>query len=71
MVPMYADMLEQDRRQHGFTAADVAWCFSVGVREFWEFQTRTGFLTIDTWNAIRSLNASTQSFVDQTSPPRR
>ena len=49
MVPLFAGMLERDRRRHGFRICQVAWYLGLSIREYRELEagTRDPFETWD------------------------
>ena len=63
MVPLFAGMLERDRRRHGYRVCQAAWLLGVTVREYRELESGAGFPRFDTWGAMCKLYGWPQRFV--------
>jgi DNA-binding XRE family transcriptional regulator len=63
MVPLFAGMLERDRKRNGYRVCWVAWRLGVSPQEYRELETGTSLPTFDTWDRICKLYGWSQSFI--------
>ena len=63
MVPLFAGMLERDRKREGLRVCQVAWLLGVSVREYRELEAGTSFPTFDTWDRMCKLYGWSQRFL--------
>jgi hypothetical protein len=63
MVPLFAGMLERDRKRRGLRVCRVAWIIGVSVREYRELEAGTRFPTSDVWDRMCDLYGWSQTFV--------
>jgi hypothetical protein len=55
VVPLFAGMLERDRKRWGLRVCRVAWLLGVSVREYRQLEAGAAFPTSDTYDAMCSL----------------
>ena len=63
MVPLFAGMLERDRKRHGFRVCQAAWHLGVTVREYRELEAGTRFPTPEVWARMCELFGWPRRFV--------
>jgi transcriptional regulator with XRE-family HTH domain len=63
MVPLFAGMLERDRKRNGYRVRRVAWRLGVSPQEYRELEAGTSLPTFDTWDRICKLYGWSQSFI--------
>jgi hypothetical protein len=63
MIPLFAGMLERDRKRKGLRVCQAAWLLGVSVREYRELEAGERFPTSDTWDRMCDLYGWSQSFV--------
>ena len=68
MVPMFAGMLDRDRKRCGLRNCQVASHLGVSVREYRELEAGTRFPTFETWDRMCKLYGWSQSFVGEHKP---
>jgi hypothetical protein len=70
MVPMFAGMLEADRKRWGLRVCRVAWLLGVSVREYRELEAGTTWPSFDTWDRMCELYGWPQTFWENGSSKR-
>ena len=63
MVPLFAGMLETDRKRWGLRECRAAWLVGVNVREYRQLEAGTRFPSPDTYDRICALYGWSQRFV--------
>ena len=63
MVPLFAGMLERDRKRWGLRECRAAWLLGVSVREYRELEAGTAWPAVDTWDRMCELFGWSQTFV--------
>ena len=63
MVPLFAGMLERDRKRWGLRVCRAAWLLGVSVREYRELEAGTALPSPDTYDRICELFGWPQRFV--------
>ena len=54
VVPLFAGMLERDRKREGLRVCQVAYLLGVSVREYRELEAGRAWPSVDTWIACAS-----------------
>jgi hypothetical protein len=65
IVPMFAGMLETDRKRWGLRVCRAAWLLGVSVRQYRELEAGTASPSFETWDRMCKLFGWSQRFTDR------